>query len=452
MVLFNFSCKKFLEIAPPKSSSVQETIFTTDDVATSAITGIYRSMALTSNSFASGGFSSVGSVAGCSADELIGYNPILVEFYENQLTPSNSYVSGPLYSVPYKCIYTANAVLEGLSAPNGVTPPVKAQLEGEALFIRAFSYFYLINLFGGVPLQLTTDYRVTQVLPRAQVSQIYEQIVTDLERAENLLTETYVTTERIRPNKSAAQAMLARVYLYMQNWEKAEKYASLVIGKTGTYNLVGFDAVFLKNSNEAIWQLMPTANSNSGDGNLFVLVATPIYVSLRKDFVESAFEAGDKRKSSWVQTYTNATGTYYYPFKYKIRSSTSITEYSMVLRLAEQYLIRAEARINQDKIELGIRDLNLVRLRTLPNGTNSNPLPGIPATLNKGDALLAVEKERRIELFAEWGHRWFDLKRTKRVNDILNVVKSKWQNTDVLYPIPATELNLNPRIIPNDGY
>lgn len=449
-IFVQLSCKKFLEIDPPKESLVQETIFKSDDIATSAVTGIYRNMA--ENGFASGDQSSIASICGVSCDELVSYNTILNEFYENQISPNNAYLNGTLYFSPYQLIYTANATLEGLSASSGVTPPVKAQLRGEALFIRAFIYFYLVNLYGAVPLQLTTDHRVNEIANRAPVEQIYQQIINDLKDAESLISENYVTTERVRPNKAAVQALLARTYLYLQDWENAEKYASLVIEKTNLYNIVGLDGIFLKNSSEAIWQLMPRANSNSLNGNLFILVATPIYVSLRKDFVDNVFEPNDKRKTSWIQIFTNSTGTYYYPFKYKVRSSTTVTEYSMVLRLAEQYLIRAESRINQNKVSLGIQDINIIRQRPLSTTGNLNPISPLSSSLNKSDALLAVERERRVELFSEWGHRWLDLKRTGKTNSVLSLIKPRWEQTDVLYPIPYNETSRNSSIKQNPGY
>ncbi len=351
-------------------------------------------------------------------------------------------------------IYTANAILEGLSAPNGVTPPIQAQLQGEALFIRAFAYFYVVNLYGPVPLQLTTNYSITQVSSRATVAQVYQQIITDLTTAENLLPEAYPTTGRARPNKSAVQALLARTYLYLKDYVNAEKYASLVIAKS-TYSLVDVNSVFLANSQEAIWQLMPTANSNTQDGLNFILTAAPTSVALSNDFVNNAFEANDKRKTNWVGSLTVGSQTYYYPYKYKVRSSTTVTEYSMVLRLAEQYLIRAEARINQTgKIDQGIADLNVIRARARPTPTTStpNPLPPLNLGMSQTAALLAVEQERRVELFTEWGHRWLDLIRTGRANVLLGAVKPKWQATDVLYPIPLNETSRNPNITQNPGY
>jgi hypothetical protein len=446
-----FSCKKYLEIDPPKGRLVQETVFENDNQATSALIGIYAAMA-NSNSYASGSSSSISCLSGLSSDDLTGFNTGIIPFYQNQITPDLSLLQN-LYDSSYQSIYSTNAVLEGLSAPNSITPPVLTQLQGEALFLRAFTYFYLVNLYGSVPLQLTTDYRVTQVASKATVAQIYQQILLDLTTAENLLPEAYPTTGRVRPNKSAVQALLGRVYLYLKDYVNAEKYASLVIGKS-TYSLVDVNSVFLANSQEAIWQLMPSANTNTQEGALFILTGTPTFVALNSDLALNGFEANDKRKS-WIGSVAVGSQIYYFPYKYKVRSSSTVTEYSMVLRLAEQYLIRAEARINQPgKVDQGIADLNVIRSRARPTPTANvpNPLPLLATTLSQSTALLAVEQERRVELFSEWGHRWFDLIRTGRATTVLSAIKPPWQTTDVLYPIPSDEISRNSNITQNPGY
>ncbi|MES2458221.1 MAG: RagB/SusD family nutrient uptake outer membrane protein [Bacteroidota bacterium] len=450
-IFLNISCKKLLEIEKPKGSLEQSVVFNSNDQATSAILGLYSNLYV--SGFASGSNTSITCLAGASSDELIGYNLIL-PFFQNQLTPSLSNISS-LYRSPYVTIYAANSILQGLAEAKGVTPSVKTQLEGEALFIRAFSYFYLANSFGAVPLQLTTDYRITQSSSNEAVEKIYTQIITDLKTCENKLVDSYPGIGRVRVNKSSVEALLARVYLYQNDWENAEKYSSLVIEKSDTYNLVALDAVFLANSREAIWQLMPRQNSNTNEGSMFIPSNTaiaPIVVSLSANFVLNTFEGNDKRRDSWVKSFTNTSGTYYYPFKYKVRSSTNVTEYSMVLRLAEQYLIRAEARVNQGKLDLGINDLNTVRQRPLITGAFANTIPALSLSLSKNAALLAIEKERRIELFSEWGHRWYDLKRIGKSDSVLGSLKSSWQATDKLYPIPSDELTRNTNIKQNEGY
>ncbi|TDQ10272.1 RagB/SusD family nutrient uptake outer membrane protein [Pedobacter metabolipauper] len=445
IIFFQFSCKKIIQIDVPKDSVVQETIFQNNDAATSVMTGIYRSMS--NNGFASGNNMSITSSAGLTADEFSSHSTLLKEFYDNELNPLTTNISS-LYASPYETIYATNVLLEGLEGQNNITLPNRTQLRGEALFIRAFAYFYLVNMFGSVPLHITSDYRVTRIASRTTVTEIYKQIISDLKTAENLLKDTYITTERIRPNLSTVQALLARTYLYTQDWENAEKYATLVINKTSIYNLVNVDAIFLKNSQEAIWQLMPTtASGNTNEGTLLILTGTPTNLSLNSDFALNSFEANDERKNSWIRSYTNATGTYYYPFKYKARTASPVTEYYMVMRLAEQFLIRAEARVQQKDISGAIDDIDKIRNRagiTLIKNTNPN--------ISANDLSILIQKERRVELFSEWGHRWFDLKRSGNATAVLSLVKPMWQATDVFYPIPQREIDLNSNITQNVGY
>jgi hypothetical protein len=116
----------------------------------------------------------------------------------------------------------------------------------------------------------------------------------------------------------------------------------------------------------------------------------------------------------------------------------------MVLRLAEQYLIRAEARAQQNNLAGAKDDVDAVRLRA--------GLPVLPDNLNRDEMLLAIEQERRIELFSEWGHRWFDLKRTGRALAVLSPLKAGITATDLLYPIPLDALKTNPNLVQNPGY
>lgn len=441
VILSQFSCKKFLEIAPPSNSLVPAIVFKSDDVATSAVLGIYSTM--TRSGYASGDNNSISTICGLTADEYIAYNSNLVPFYTNQIQPDNGVITSIWASI-YQRIYASNSVLEGLSATNSVSASVKSELQGEALFLRAFNYFYLVNLFGPVPLHLTTSLQLNTHAERAPVENVYKQIIADLKNAEALLGDSYLTSERIRPNKAAANALLARTFLYLQDWINAEIYSAKVIDKRDLYTLIPLDNIFLKNSQEAIWQLMPTANSNTNDGNLLILTTTPIQVSLSVDFAINSFEAGDHRKASWVRVFTNATGTYYHPYKYKVKSSPTVTEYSMVLRLAEQYLIRSEARANQNNLSGSLSDLNMIRKRA--------SLADLSNNVSKSQLLSAIQKERSIELFSEWGHRWFDLKRTGNVTVALSTIKGNWQPTDILFPISKDEVTRNSNIIQNEGY
>jgi hypothetical protein len=459
------SCESFLEVDLPESKITSELVFSDDITATAAVTGMYVEL-LSSESFASGGNKSITFLAGLSADEF-NYYPDNIEakmFEQNNLIPANSNVEA-LWVSMYKTIYQANAVIEGLSTSKGVTQETKDQLLGEALFIRAFSHFYLVNLFGDVPLVTSTDYQKNSLIPRTAVLEVQNQIVDDLRSARDLLGENYVTTEsdlvttaRVRPNKATASAFLAKVYLHVNNWEGAETEASAVINNSATYSLVeDLDAVFLANSTEAIWQLQPfNPLRNTNEGALFILTGAPNLtrpVGLTTQLLD-AFEDDDSRVTKWINSRIANTVTYYYPFKYKVRTGPGsplpvpLSEYSMVLRLGEQYLIRSEARAKQGNLSGAIADLDAIRGRAdLPLIGDVNP------DISQDDLILAIEHERQVELFSEWGNRWLDLKRTDRADEILAPIKAQWNSEDVLYPIPQSEFNRNPKLgDQNQGY
>lgn len=124
--------------------------------------------------------------------------------------------------------------------------------------------------------------------------------------------------------------------------------------------------------------------------------------------------------------------------------TSASVEYSIQFRLAEQYLIRAEARAYQGDLIGAKEDLNKIRRNADLNDTNA---------LSQQEIITAVKKERRFELFTESGHRFFDLKRNGDLDTVLTGVKFGWNSTDRLLPIPESELTLNPNIQPqNPGY
>lgn len=438
------SCKKYVEIPAPTNQLITDLVFADDKTATATVAGLYSRLNAFNSSFANynGSF-----LPAFSADEfhyaLSSAN--LDEFKDNSLISSNSSVNG-LWEPVYSYIFHANSIIEGLQANTGVTESVNKQLTGEAKFLRAFFYFYLVNYFGDVPLILNTDYRTNTSLPRTPKDQVYAAMVTDLTDAQALLGSSYPNTERTRANNMAASALLARVYLYTQQWSKAEVEASKVISDSRYSLLADLNTVFLKNSNEAIWQLQSvntsTAGVNTWEG-FSIVPSSPTATVLYKFYPNfmSAFEANDKRQTAWTKSFTNSSGTIYYPFKYKVRTGTPVTEYSMVIRFAEMFLIRAEARAQQDKPDLAKADLTAIRNR-------AGLLP-LPLIMSKAAILLAVEQERKLELFGEWGHRWFDLKRTNRAMDVLTPIKTGFTITDLLYPIPLAALNTNPNLVPN---
>ena len=447
------SCDDFVNVDLPSSRITQEGAFNSDQTATAAALGMYTTMGQFNSFAASGGLNSVTTLAAFSADEFTSFFSSNSQFVQNNLEASNPAVLS-LWTTAYKLIYTANTVIEGVSQSGKLTTLTRQQLEGEARFVRAFTYFYLVNLFGKAPLVLTTDYRVNATIKRAEIDLVYAQILTDLLASKELLSVNYVngsnapTQERFRPNRFAALTLLARVYLYLKDWENAELYASAVINETATYELShSLDDVFLAGSKEAIWQVsQPSDATNSVEGVYFIPTSGSVNQIISENLLNS-FEEGDNRRTKWIGFYQGASTSFFYPFKYKVRNNTIKSEHSIVLRLTELYLIRAEARAQQERLngsESAASDLNIVRERA--------GLPELSFGTKEG-ALSAVLRERRVELFSEWGHRWFDLRRSGVANEVLGDHKPNWNEQDLLYPIPEKELMTNPSLAPqNPGY
>lgn len=441
-VLILSSCKKQLQLSPSPVLIEKEKIVSDDQTATAAILGVYVQMMNAGLNMANGGLSVYPAL---SADEL--YNTASSTawdpFTTNALTSNNTIVNTAYWRPAYSCLYQLNALIEELEKATAVSATVKEQLLGEAHFTRAWIYCTLINLFGEVPLVLTTDYKLNAVLPKAPVNQIYDQVIADLQLAKSKLKENYPTAGRVRPNKWSAVALLARVYLYNQNWQLAETEASAVIN-AGMYQLLtDLNTVFLSNNNEAIWQLLKD-NNNTAEAATFIPASATVKPTLAvTDQLLNTFETGDKRKLNWLKANTISSQLFYYPNKYKARTSTPLTETKQLLRLAEQYLIRGEARVQLNKLDSAKADLNIIRSR-------AGLLPIIVTT--QTDLMKAVEKERQTELFAEDGHRWFDLKRWNKATTVLAPLKTAWLPTAIRYPIPLTELERNPFLLQNPGY
>ncbi len=444
-ILITTGCKKMVHVDDPADSMATSAVFSNDSLAVAAVTGIYIKFMGNARFLFNGGISLY---AGMSADELQRNSTVglEVEFYNNSISSTNSVASTNLWKTAYANIYQCNICIEGLKKSTGVSDGIKLRLQGEVLFIRALCYFYLVNLYGAVPLALGTNADVNSMLSRSPIGQVYQQIEVDLTTASESLTNDKPNTT---PTKYSAQALLARVYLYMKNWSKAAELASEVIN-SGQFMLENIGKVFQydnNNNKETIFQLAPVADRmNTGEGFVFVQSSPnmrPTY-NLSTNLL-NAFEVNDLRKLNWVKSGTLSQQPFNSPLKYKIYLSSMITEYNIVLRLAEQYLIRAEALAQQNQIENAVMDINRIRER-------AGLLP-VASTISYDECLQRIQKERRIELFAEWGHRWFDLKRTNQVDSVMRIEKPNfWNIEDQLYPIPLTELENGPNLKQNPGY
>ncbi|MNQ22929.1 SusD family protein [compost metagenome] len=447
-ILFSvfLSCDDFVDVELPSDQLTAPTVFQDRTTANAAMANLYAK--LRDSGLTTGSGSGLSNLMGNYADEFVYYGSVAAStppFYNNSLTATNGTVAA-LWNDSYSQIYSANAIIEGVYTSTALLQADRDQLIGEALFVRALIHFYLANLYGPVPYIMSTDYETNRHVGRLSTDVVYQNVITDLTLAQNLLPEDYLSSERIRPNKAAVRALLARTYLYHGDWIEASNAASSVLNDSQYTLESDIDAVFLKGSTSTIWQFKPSADGiNTAEGGNFVIIsAPPSFVAVREELV-AAFEPGDLRLTHWLGTVSDGTTTWYFANKYKQQTSTGTSmEYSIMLRLSEQYLIRAEARARQGELIGAKDDLNIIR--------HAAGLGDTPAS-SQQEILDAIQRERRVELFTEYGHRFFDLKRNGGLDAALSPVKPGWNTTDALLPLPEVELLLNPSLAPqNTGY
>jgi len=479
-VALNSGCKKYLDLPLPTDRLAADGAYVSDAAAGAVLSGIMLN-ASTNGLYGFGtGYDAIGFRTSLYTDDLMLLNPSSsnatylsnLTFYTDNVSTS----SLPQWSALYKQIYLCNLAIEGVNG-NKSNLPHSSQWLGEAMFFRAFSYLDLVGLYGDVPLTTSSDYQVNNVLARRPKAEVYTQIISDLKAAEGLLGTAYIdgaslaTANRLRPNQFVAAALLARVYLYTGDWANAEAEATKVIGNTTLYSLVAPSAVFLANSRETLIALAPYSNTLSSatpavvrDYSLYNngMPATGASATALAAFSMSPisqallnqFEPNDTRFTNWVRpASTTAQGTFYFPNKYK--SSVPGTEYNILFRLAEQYLIRAEARAKQNNLSGAQADINTIRNRAGLGNTTA---------ASQADLLNAIMKERRVELFTEWGHRYYDLKRTGTLDaamtaavieksaNVFTNTPATWSSFKQYWPIPNSDIVNNPNLTQTPGY
>ncbi len=449
-IFLTTGCKKAVELAPPQNKIEASTAYLTDGTATAAVLALYNY----------GIFGSMGTLqqaitfyGGVSSDELhynLTSSPEINEI-ENNLISIGSNAIANLWANAYSELLVANSAITGITQSPSLTSAVRSQLLGEAKFFRAWVNFYLVNYYGGVPLVGAIPLE-NAYLPRASADAVWTSIIADLRDAQGLLPVTYVGAQKSRVNQLAATALLARVYLYRKDYANAEAQATQVIN-SGTYTLPTTSNVFINSSTETILQfatpLGTSAFVQSYRNGPNAPATTPPSYTLTSNIANS-FEANDNRKTNWVDSAVSGN-KFYRINKYKIYTATTANlgnEFNVVLRLAEQYLIRAEARALTGNLSGAAADVNVIRNRAgLGNLTATN---SASATALTG----AIAQERKVELFGEYGHRWFDLLRTGQANAVLSRLKpNTWNATrSVLFPIPDQQRQLNTSLTQNPGY
>lgn len=419
------SCKKYLDVKPFDSVSDEAPIVDKAS-AEAAVRGAYRGLASLNYG------TTFQKTIILSGGDVVSKNNAQTDLNViNYDLRSDIGFLGEFWASFYNTINRANLVIDKLPAvqDNALTADLKNQLLGEAYFIRAYSYFDLARTFGGVQIFLSPTKVVADKIGKVKSTQaeVYAQVLSDLNLAEGLLPSTVV---RNRATKYSVYALRARLYLYIENFESAETDASLVLANTANYKVITPFALPLTGSTESVFEVSFSANDiNPGftlwNGNNRQLEPKPVLHNL----LQSTTDGGGRKILSTV------SGT---SFLGKIFASNTAS--TPLIRTAEIQLIRAEARVKKASPDLtgALADINVIRTRSaVPASTSTT----------SDDLLLDIEKERRVE-FALEPHRWFDLVRTGRADDVLNATNPN----KYIFPIPGSEIRVNPSLIQNPGY
>jgi len=471
-----YSCEKFLDLKPIDNGiAVEQTTtsgptYKTANEVEAALAGVYagfRNEYFELDYFVNGDAQSDDAYAGAD-------NPANFQIDDYNIDATNSNIKRD-WAYLYTIIGNANVVINNVdSVPDpALTTERKNEIRGEASFIRAFMYFQLVQLWGDVPLQLKEFKSFSaELLPeiypilfpsRAPMADVYKQIIIDLETA-----LPYVKTTSVNKNivtKGAVNATLAKVYATQEphDWNKVLSYCNDVIA--GGYSLLpNYDQLWdnaHENSVEAIFEINYEGTSSSGNwgASMFKGMDWKKFNIPSNDLV-AVFDAENDniRKTSSI-VFLDVTGKWsdphwpqaVYPFgnKYRIFSSPSPQNY-IFIRLADILLLKAEALNETGDLAGAAALVNQVRTRvSLPN-----------TTANTQEAMrLAIEKERRLELAFE-GCRWYDLKRTGRVIEVINSVTNfggvnmsyNLNQNKLIWPVPQAELDKNIQLTQNPGY
>ncbi|SEA02421.1 SusD family protein [Arachidicoccus rhizosphaerae] len=422
LAIYTSSCNKFLAITP--TNAVSDQIAITDSAsASNALRGNYRTLADGLSSF--------------YFDVLLSGNDILytqssaysLQFLYHTLTSDNDDL-GTIWANEYAVINQANFILSKVPDLQNISDKYKSQILGEAYFLRGIAYFNLARTFGNVQLFLKPTLEVSDKygVSQSPKDEVLNQVLNDLNDAISLLPDVL---NRNRATKKSAIALRSRLFLYLDNWDAAEKDASSVISDSSNYKLVYPYSLFYTSSDnsEIIFEASYSLNYPNGmysgwksGGNYR---PNDSIISLLNDP-----EVGGSRKSLLTKSGNTILGNLY--------PSSNGTDPIPLIRVAELFLIRAEARAHLGNYVGAFSDLNKVRSRA--------DLPNI-AVSNNSIIYDYLEKEGRVE-FALEPYRWFNLVRTGRAASVLNVSEA----FRYLFPIPTSEIQADKSLIQNPGY
>ena len=466
VLLFN-SCSDFLELAPEHQINEQVFYSTAEDFET-ALIGTYAPWQELHES----PLIRMGELTTDNA-EITWSSPTTneSELDENAVTSTNGFV-GAVWSTGFQTVSRCNNILNRIEGAQ-IDETLKSQYKGEALFLRAYSYFYLVRFFGDLPIierSFTSPNEVAEFdMTRSPVEQVYQLIISDLTTAADLFQ--FDDLPKSRASVGAAKTLLGKVSLRRGEWSQAADVLKEVIDMN-TYSLMpDYETLFTNNNDnlpESVFEI-PYLSGDIGEGNGFSSIFMPPRFDMAMfpgnmqgsgrvmptlDMV-NAYEPGDLRRSASIgDSVLLVTGDYaqdrhglkFVDFTVGLSGDGGIN--FTALRYADVLLMYAEA-LNEIGDTPAAEDyLNMVRDRA-----DLDPLDG----LSQEDFRLAIEQERRVEFFLE-GHRWHDLVRTGRAVTVLN---DYWEDRglafsvqphELLMPIPSREISIDPNLEQNPGY
>lgn len=425
-------CEEFLTELPTNAIGSGQAIVDAS-TARAAIIGAYDGV--------QGYYASSYPTLGTMPADLVVFNGTLSQYLQldQNAIPSDNVTTVSAYRTIYSTINAVNSVIAQVPSVNDplLGEAEKNRILGEAYFIRALGYFDLVRGWGGVQIQLnpTTDLNALKGIRRSTVDQTYDQVLSDLVLAESLLPDD--NTTRNRAQKSTVWALRSRLHLYRKQWQEAEGYATRVIDNP-KYSLVEDYPEFFKEpflTSESVFELSFSVNDRNSFWNLWYPGSLGGQYTLKpSELITDRLnnpDIGGTRKALIAGSGTGVYGVLY-------NSSTTSTDPSYVIRIAELYLIRAEVRAHTGDLEGALADLNTIRGRA-----------GVPAfhSASADEILLAIEDERAVE-FAFEAHRWFDLVRTERAGEVLGVTNRDFW----LFPIPFSDILSDDDVDQNPGY
>jgi hypothetical protein len=380
-----------------------------------------------------------------TADNLI-HNGTFAQYRElgvKQITTGNA-TANEMWGTIYGCVYIANFMIERIPEISGVTNSLRSRSIATARFLRGMANFTGVVTFGGIPKVTTTNIEENRTVPRATEEEMLAFIEEDFLAALGSLGAKAATPAIASDH--TVRAALARFYLYTKNYAKAEQFASEVIN-SGDYELESkFEEVVTKDfTSESIFEVGYTIADDDDGTNLNNLFASrrEIIPSNQVIVALASQESGDRFSSITFKVENlkgNDNGWEVAMYGTAVQDNNNI----VVFRLAEMYLIRAEARAlvgNVTGDNSAQSDINVLRARA------NAPSVG---DVSQSQMTRIIEEERRYELAFE-GHRWYDLRRTGRIEQVMPAFNQNWRPAFELWPIPQREIQNNTALAGNQN-